>query len=121
MDADGFFTIVDRKKDVIVVSGFNVYPNEIEDTIIAVDGVDEVGVIGLPDERSGERVEAFVVSTEGNVRSDDIIAYCREHLAGYKVPQRSTVIDQLPKSPIGKILRRELRSNAVANNERGAA
>ena len=121
MDADGFFTIVDRKKDVIVVSGFNVYPNEIEDTIIAVDGVDEVGVIGLPDERSGERVEAFVVSTEGNVRSDDIIAYCREHLAGYKVPQRITVVDELPKSPIGKILRRQLRSHAVANDEEGTA
>jgi long-chain acyl-CoA synthetase len=119
MDADGFFTIVDRKKDVIVVSGFNVYPNEIEDTIAAVDGVDEVGVIGLPDERSGERVEAFVVSTGGTARSEDIIAHCRTHLAAYKVPQRVTVIDELPKSPIGKILRRELRSSAVANSEGG--
>jgi long-chain acyl-CoA synthetase len=119
MDTDGFFTIVDRKKDVIVVSGFNVYPNEIEDTIAAVDGVDEVGVIGLPDERSGERVEAFVVSTQGNVRSEDIIAHCRTHLAAYKVPQRITVIDELPKSPIGKILRRELRTNAEAIQQGG--
>ena len=119
MDSAGFFTIVDRKKDVIVVSGFNVYPNEIEDTIAAVDGVDEVGVIGLPDERSGERVEAFVVSTQGNVRSEDIIAHCRAHLAAYKVPQRITVVDELPKSPIGKILRRELRSNAEAIQQGG--
>lgn len=120
MDKDGFFTIVDRKKDVIVVSGFNVYPNEIEETIAAVPGVDEVGVIGLPDERSGERVEAFVVSAEGQVKSDDIIAHCRANLAAYKVPQRITVIDELPKSPIGKILRRELRTHAVQDNTGGA-
>ena len=88
-----------RKKDVIVVSGFNVYPNEIEDTIINVPGVSEVGVIGLPDERSGERVEAFVVATDGAVSSDAILAHCRKNLAAYKVPQRITVIDELPKSP----------------------
>jgi long-chain acyl-CoA synthetase len=120
MDKDGFFTIVDRKKDVIVVSGFNVYPNEIEETIAAVPGVDEVGVIGLPDERSGERVEAFVVSADGQVKSDDIIAHCRANLAAYKVPQRITVIDELPKSPIGKILRRELRSHASQDSAGGA-
>jgi long-chain acyl-CoA synthetase len=119
MDKDGFFTIVDRKKDVIVVSGFNVYPNEIEETIAAVPGVDEVGVIGLPDERSGERVEAFVVSADGQVKSDDIIAHCRANLAAYKVPQRITVIDELPKSPIGKILRRELRSHASQDSAGG--
>ena len=78
MDDDGFFTIVDRKKDVIVVSGFNVYPNEIEDTISAVPGVAEVGVIGLPDERSGERVEAFVVAGDASLTSDAIVAHCRK-------------------------------------------
>ncbi|MGA1784991.1 MAG: AMP-binding enzyme, partial [Pontimonas sp.] len=85
-----------------------------------VPGVDEVGVIGLPDERSGERVEAFVVSADGQVKSDDIIAHCRANLAAYKVPQRITVIDELPKSPIGKILRRELRSHASQDSTGGA-
>lgn len=118
MDAHGFFTIVDRKKDVIVVSGFNVYPNEIEDVIAGVDGVAEVGVIGLPDSRSGERVEAFVVSSGDGVTSEKIVAHCRKNLAGYKIPQRVTVVDELPKSPIGKILRRELRTNAVNHAEK---
>ena len=121
MDEQGFFTIVDRKKDVIVVSGFNVYPNEIEDLIAGVEGVAEVGVIGLPDSRSGERVEAFVVSSGDGVTSESIIAHCRRSLAGYKIPQRVTVVDELPKSPIGKILRRELRSNAVNSTERDGA
>ncbi|AVG23668.1 long-chain acyl-CoA synthetase [Pontimonas salivibrio] len=113
MDADGFFTVVDRKKDVILVSGFNVYPNEVEDQIAAVPGVLEVGVIGLPDEKSGERVEAFVVASHPPPSSEAIRAYCRTHLAAYKVPQRVTIIDELPKSPIGKILRRQLRSTAT--------
>ena len=117
MDKDGFFTIVDRKKDVILVSGFNVYPNEIEDLIASVPGVMEVGVIGLPDERSGERVEAFVVASQPPPSSDEIIAHCRSNLAAYKVPQRVTVVDELPKSPIGKILRRELRKTATAQIE----
>ena len=121
MDDQGYFTIVDRKKDVIVVSGFNVYPNEIEDIIIAVPGVSEVGVIGLPDERSGERVEAFVVAADSSLSSGDIVAHCRKNLAAYKVPQRITVIDELPKSPIGKILRRELRSTAESKLNGGAA
>ena len=117
MDTEGFFTIVDRKKDVIVVSGFNVYPNEIEDQIAAVEGVAEVGVIGLPDGRSGERVEAFVVAGDSGVTSEQILAHCRKNLAGYKIPQRITVVDELPKSPIGKILRRELRTKAVSEHE----
>lgn len=121
MDADGFFTIVDRKKDVILVSGFNVYPNEVEDAIATVPGVLEVGVIGLPDERSGERVEAFVVATQPAPSSDQILARCREQLAAYKVPQRVTVVDELPKSPIGKILRRELRKSASETSGKDAA
>jgi len=115
MDADGYFTLVDRKKDMILVSGFNVYPNEVEEQIGAVSGVLEVGVIGVPDDKSGESVRAFVVSTgPGSVTQDQILAHCREHLSAYKVPRSVTFVDELPKSPIGKILRRELRSIQIA-------
>lgn len=113
-DSDGYFTIVDRKKDMILVSGFNVYPNEVEEQIAAVPGVLEVGVIGVPDERSGEKVKAFVVSGVNRPTEADIIAQCREHLAAYKVPGSVTFVDELPKSPIGKILRRELRAQELA-------
>jgi long-chain acyl-CoA synthetase len=114
MDEDGYFKIVDRKKDMILVSGFNVYPNEIEELISSMEGISEVGVIGYPDEKSGEKVHAFVVSSVRQPSKDEIVAYCREHLAGYKVPSKITIVDELPKSPIGKILRRELRDDAVA-------
>jgi len=114
MDEDGYFTIVDRKKDMILVSGFNVYPNQIEETIAAMEGVTEVGVIGIPDEKSGEKVAAFVVSSLQEPSREEIIAYCREHMAAYKVPSMVTFVDELPKSPIGKILRRELRDGALA-------
>jgi long-chain acyl-CoA synthetase len=113
-DSDGYFTIVDRKKDMILVSGFNVYPNEVEEQIAAVPGVLEVGVIGVPDERSGEKVKAFIVSGLTRPSEADIIAHCREHLAGYKVPGSIAFVDELPKSPIGKILRRELRAQEIA-------
>jgi long-chain acyl-CoA synthetase len=114
MDSDGYFTIVDRKKDMILVSGFNVYPNEVEEQIGAVEGVLEVGVIGVPDETTGEKVRAFVVTTQPAPTSETIIAYCREHLSAYKVPQRIVFVYELPKSPIGKILRRELRKSVLA-------
>jgi long-chain acyl-CoA synthetase len=120
MDEDGYFKIVDRKKDMILVSGFNVYPNEIEELISAMEGITEVGVIGYPDEKSGEKVHAFVVSSVRQPSKDEIIAYCREHLAGYKVPSKITIVDELPKSPIGKILRRELRDGALASESKGA-
>ena len=113
-DSDGYFTIVDRKKDMILVSGFNVYPNEVEEQIAAVPGVLEVGVIGVPDERSGEKVKAFIVASLPRPSEADIIAYCREHLAAYKVPGSIEFVDELPKSPIGKILRRELRAQEIA-------
>ena len=120
MDSDGFFTIVDRKKDVIVVSGFNVYPNEIEERIASMPGIQEVGVIGYPDEQAGERPRAYVVAG-GNAPSEEaIIEYCREHLARYKVPQSVVFVDELPKSPIGKILRRKLRDQALKSTEKGA-
>jgi long-chain acyl-CoA synthetase len=120
MDEEGYFKIVDRKKDMILVSGFNVYPNEVEELISSMPGVTEVGVIGYPDEKSGEKVHAFVVSSLREPSKDEIVAYCREHLAGYKVPSKITIVDELPKSPIGKILRRELRDGAIASESKGA-
>ncbi len=114
MDEDGYFRIVDRKKDMILVSGFNVYPNQIEEVIAAIEGVVEVGVIGIPDEKSGEKVAAFVVSSINQPSREKIISHCREQMAAYKVPSVVTFVDELPKSPIGKILRRELRQGAIA-------
>ena len=121
VDSDGFFTIVDRKKDMIIVSGFNVYPNEIEEQIATLEGIQEVGVIGVPDERSGEKVTAFVVAGLNPPTEADVIAHCRKSLAAYKVPGSVQFVDELPKSPIGKILRRELRAQEIASmpNKRG--
>ena len=121
MDSDGFFTIVDRKKDMILVSGFNVYPNEIEEQIAAVPGVLEVGVIGVPDEKTGERVQAYVKAVVPPPSREEIIAHCRNALAAYKIPQEVIFIDELPKSPIGKILRRELRDQAMKSNSSNAS
>ena len=115
MDSDGYFTIVDRKKDMILVSGFNVYPNEVEEQVAAVAGVLEVGVIGVPDEKTGERVQAYVVTTLPAPSKEEIIAHCRQNLAAYKIPQDVLFVDELPKSPIGKILRRKLRDEALAS------
>tara|TARA_B110000503_G_scaffold10989_1_gene14919 strand:+ start:318 stop:2042 length:1725 start_codon:yes stop_codon:yes gene_type:complete len=116
MDSDGYFTIVDRKKDMILVSGFNVYPNDVEEQIAAVPGVLEVGVIGIPDEKSGEAVRAYVVASVPAPSAESITAHCRQYLSGYKVPQSIVFVDELPKSPIGKILRRELRDSAAASS-----
>jgi long-chain acyl-CoA synthetase len=125
VDSDGYFTIVDRKKDMILVSGFNVYPNEVEERIANVSGVREVGVIGIPDQKSGEKVWAYVVVSQPAPSTEDILSHCREHMAAYKVPQHIIFVDELPKSPIGKILRRELRDGALAsasssNDSKGA-
>jgi long-chain acyl-CoA synthetase len=121
MDADGYFKIVDRKKDMILVSGFNVYPNEVEEQIAAVPGVLEVGVIGVPDEKSGEKVQAYVVASVPAPTAEQIIAHCRDNLAAYKIPQGVTFVDELPKSPIGKILRRVLRADVVAGSTKKGA
>jgi long-chain acyl-CoA synthetase len=125
VDSDGYFTIVDRKKDMILVSGFNVYPNEVEERIANVSGVREVGVIGIPDQKSGEKVWAYVVVSQPAPSTEDILSHCGEHMAAYKVPQHIIFVDELPKSPIGKILRRELRDGALAsasssNDSKGA-
>ncbi|MEN9621456.1 MAG: hypothetical protein RL499_1649 [Actinomycetota bacterium] len=115
MDADGFFTIVDRKKDMILVSGFNVYPNEVEERIAALPGVLEVGVVGIPDDKSGEAVRAYIVAGTDAPTEAAVLEHCRETLAAYKVPKSVRFVDELPKSPIGKILRRELRAEAVTS------
>ena len=117
MDSDGYFTIVDRKKDMVLVSGFNVYPNDVEDAIASIPGILEVGVIGIPDEKSGEAVRAYVVSSNPALSAEAIVAHCRESLAAYKVPSSVVFVDELPKSPIGKILRRELRDQAMASKK----
>ncbi|HLD65043.1 MAG TPA: long-chain-fatty-acid--CoA ligase FadD2 [Pseudomonas sp.] len=112
IDPDGFVRIVDRKKDLIIVSGFNVYPNEIEDVVMAHPKVASCAVIGVPDERSGEAVKLFIVAREAGVSAEEIKAYCKENFTGYKVPKHIVFRDSLPMTPVGKILRRELRDIA---------
>ncbi len=114
MDEDGYFHVVDRKKDMILVSGFNVYPNEVEDVLAAHPGVDEVAVIGVPDGSSGEAVKAFIVKSDENLTKDAVRAYCKEHLTNYKVPKLVEFRDELPKSNVGKILRKDLRAEEMA-------
>ena len=109
IDEQGFVYIEDRKKDIIIVSGFNVYPNEIEDVVAAHPGVLEAAAIGIPHEQSGEAVRLFVVARDPELAADDLIAYCREHLTGYKIPREVMFRDELPKTNVGKILRRALR------------
>lgn len=114
MDEDGYFRIVDRKKDMVLVSGFNVYPNEIEDVLVKHPGVMEAAVIGVPDGAAGEAVKAFVVKRDPNLSADEIRSHCREHLTGYKVPKHIDFRPELPKSNVGKILRKDLRSEELA-------
>lgn len=109
MDEKGFFRIVDRKKDMIIVSGFNVFPNEIEAEVATMEQVLECACIGVPDDKSGEAVKLFVVKSDDTLSGDDIRAYCKDRLTAYKVPRQIAFIDELPKSTVGKILRRELR------------
>jgi long-chain acyl-CoA synthetase len=109
MDPDGYFRIVDRKKDMILVSGFNVFPNEIEAIVAGLDGVLECACVGVPDEKSGESVKLFVVRKDDGLEAQAVKQHCRQHLTGYKVPRHIEFIDALPKSTVGKILRRELR------------
>ena len=113
MDADGFFYIVDRKKDMILVSGFNVYPNEIEDVIAGMPGVLEVAAIGVPDEKSGEAVKVFIVRKDPALTAEQVKEFCRENLTGYKQPKHVEFRNELPKTNVGKILRKELRETAA--------
>jgi len=114
MDPQGLMYIVDRKKDMILVSGFNVYPNEIEGVVAMHSDVLECACIGVPDERSGEVPHLFVVRRSPGLRADDIEAHCRKLLAAYKVPRHISFVEALPKSTVGKILRKELRPQAAA-------
>ncbi|AMK32332.1 long-chain-fatty-acid--CoA ligase FadD2 [Pseudomonas mosselii] len=112
IDPDGFTRIVDRKKDMIIVSGFNVYPNEIEDVVMGHPQVASCAVIGVPDERTGEAVKLFVVPRAGGVSVDELKAFCKTNFTGYKVPKHIVLRESLPMTPVGKILRRELRDIA---------
>lgn len=109
MDADGFFYIVDRKKDMILVSGFNVFPNEIEEVVAMNEKVLEVAAVGVPNEVTGEVVKVFVVKKDQSLTEQEVIAHCKQHLTGYKVPKLVEFRSELPKTNVGKILRRELR------------
>ena len=117
---DGFVRIVDRKKDMILVSGFNVYPNEIEDVVTSHPEIVECAAIGVPDLKSGEAVKVFAVTSNPNLSSSDVKEYCRERLTAYKVPKVIEFRDELPKTNVGKILRRELRDEEVKKNESAA-
>jgi long-chain acyl-CoA synthetase len=117
MDEQGFFKIVDRKKDLILVSGFNVYPNEIEDALSKMDAVLEAAVVGIPDAKSGEAVRAYVVKNPeylGELNQGAVIAHCKSLLTDYKIPKSIVFRDELPKSPIGKILRKDLKAEVKA-------
>ncbi|WDE00914.1 long-chain-fatty-acid--CoA ligase FadD [Thalassomonas actiniarum] len=109
MDETGHFTIVDRKKDMIIVSGFNVFPNEVEEVVMEHDGIVEAAAVGVPHEVNGEIVKIFVVRKNGALEEAEIISHCRERLTNYKVPKLVEFRDELPKTNVGKILRRELR------------
>ncbi|WP_137919796.1 AMP-binding protein [Hydrogenophaga sp. 2FB] len=114
LDAQGFVRLLDRKKDMVLVSGFNVYPNEIEEVIARLPGVAECAVVGMPDARSGEVVKAFIVRpSDGTLTQEEVVAHCRNNLAPYKVPKHVEFIAELPKSTVGKILRRALHAAPV--------
>jgi long-chain acyl-CoA synthetase len=120
VDERGYVYIVDRQKDLIIVSGFNVYPNEIEDVVKSHPGVHEVGAVGVPDPKSGEAVKIVVVRKDELLTEAEIIAHCRLYLTGYKTPRHVEFRDTLPRTPIGKILRRELREGHAPQGEKKA-
>ena len=110
MDARGYIKIVDRLKDMIIVSGFNVYPNELENTVSLCPGVLECAVIGVVDEKTGEAIKLFIIKKDGSLTEEDVNTYCRQNLTGYKIPKYVVFREDLPKTNVGKILRRELRA-----------
>jgi len=114
MDVQGLLFMVDRKKDMILVSGFNVYPNEIEGVVALHPEVLECACVGVPDERSGEVPHLFVVRRSPGLQAEQVEAHCRKQLAAYKVPRHISFLEALPKSTVGKILRKELRPLATA-------
>jgi long-chain acyl-CoA synthetase len=114
MDARGVIRIVDRKKDMVLVSGFNVFPAEVEEVLSRHPDITEVAVVGVADDKSGEAPVAYVVRKMPNLTEADVIACARESLAAYKVPRRVIFVDELPKTPVGKVLRRVLRDQLAA-------
>ena len=114
MDERGFVRIVDRKKDMILVSGFNVYPNEVEEVVSAHPGVLEVACVGVPDSNSGEAVKLFVVRKDPNLTAEALLEFCKHELTAYKKPKYIEFRDELPKTNVGKILRRQLRDEKKA-------
>ena len=120
MDDKGYIRIVDRKKDMVLVSGFNVYPNEVEGVVVGHPGVLECAVIGVPDEKSGEVVKLFVVKKDASLTEADVRKYCEGHLTGYKRPRYIEFRDELPKTNVGKILRRALRDEELAKRKKAA-
>ncbi|OAT54381.1 long-chain-fatty-acid--CoA ligase FadD [Providencia heimbachae] len=121
IDGEGYIRIVDRKKDMIIVSGFNVYPNEIEEVVSAHPDVIECAAIGVPSESTGEAVKVFIVTKNANLASDDLKTFCRRSLTAYKVPKLFEFRDELPKSNVGKILRKELREEEKLQREKSSA
>jgi acyl-CoA synthetase (AMP-forming)/AMP-acid ligase II len=113
MQEDGYSRIVDRKKDMILVSGFNVFPNELENVISLCPGVVECAAIGVPDEKQGEAIKVFVVRRDASLTEEAVMAYCSDKLTGYKRPRQIEFRDALPKTNVGKILRRQLRPGAT--------
>jgi len=120
MDDNGYVRIVDRKKDMVLVSGFNVYPNEVEGVVVGHPGVLECAVIGVPDEKSGEVVKLFVVRKDTSLTEADVRKYCEGNLTGYKRPRYIEFRDELPKTNVGKILRRALRDEELAKRKKAA-
>jgi long-chain acyl-CoA synthetase len=112
LDKDGYLTIVDRAKDMVLVGGFNVFPNEVDEVLNACPGIAEAASAGIKVANSEEELHAFVVRRDSNLTAQDVMAHCTQHLTGYKRPRTVHFVDELPKSPIGKILRRELRTLA---------
>ncbi|MBM2768709.1 AMP-binding protein [Burkholderia anthina] len=119
MDERGFIRLIDRKKDMILVSGFNVYPNEIEEVLVMHPGISEAAAIGIPDEVQGERIKVFVVRRDPALTVDDVLAHCRKNLTGYKMPKFVEFRDALPQTNVGKILRRALRDEEMARIKAG--
>jgi long-chain acyl-CoA synthetase len=115
MDDEGYFFIVDRKKELIIVGGYNVYPREVEEVLYTHPEVVEAAAIGVPDPNQGEVVKCFVVKKNNALTEEELLAHCMEHLAKYKVPAKIEFLDELPKNATGKILRRSLKNHVLQN------
>ena len=119
MTPEGYVKIVDRKKDMILVSGFNVYPNELEDVICQNEKVLECAAVGIPDEKSGEAIKIYVVKKDESLTKEELIEFCRKNMTSYKVPKLVEFRVELPKTNVGKILRKELRAEALKEHQKG--